>query len=291
MSNRTFAIAAGSGVFLIFAAVFITIAVEPPSPTSAVRTPAPEPEPAMPNIDPVPPAEQPAPADPEPAEPADPAAEERASAEVRARIEARPERMGPVDKLKAAYESDPRDPDAGATEALIRKQLEQPEIPVGMLRRVSCVKTVCKLELRWTSDDRQAYMIAMMSLVNHVSQELAAEPVGQDDGQLTLPIDVYVSRIVPSFEATRPGAPVRRRALRAATHVRELAESRRVPPMERWHKRCCSYPRTSTTSGENHEIRHHQLRILRGRSRRMRERPGRAGARRPNGGHRCSRRS
>lgn len=118
--------------------------------------------------------------------------------------EARPEQMGPVERLKAAYESDARDRDAGETEQRIRKQLTQDEIPATLVRRVSCVKTVCKIELNWRQGDGHAYMIALMNLVSQVSQELAAEPLGNDEGQAMYPIDVYVSRVVPPYATQQP---------------------------------------------------------------------------------------
>lgn len=117
-------------------------------------------------------------------------------------VEQRPEKMGPFDELKAAYASDGRDPEAGATEARIRELLDQPDIPEGMLRQVSCVKSVCKLELRWSTGDQQAYMVLMMTLVSKISQKLAAAPVEDDEGQQTHPIEVYVSRVEPPVTPT-----------------------------------------------------------------------------------------
>jgi hypothetical protein len=114
----------------------------------------------------------------------------------------RPELMGPFDELKASYERDARDPEAGATEERIRVLLKHPDIPDGMLRSVSCVKSTCKLELRWTTSDGHAYMILMMSLVSGVSEKLAAAPVGEDQGQPVHTIEVYVSRIEPPVKTT-----------------------------------------------------------------------------------------
>jgi hypothetical protein len=105
--------------------------------------------------------------------------------------------MGPFEELAASYERDERDGEAGATEQRIRELLKQPDIPEGMVRRVSCVKSVCKLELSWSVNDKPAYMVLMMGLVSNISHRLAAAPVGEDDGQQVYPIDVYVSRIEP----------------------------------------------------------------------------------------------
>ena len=107
--------------------------------------------------------------------------------------------MGPVDELKVAYERDARDAEAGALEERIRGHFDAVEIPPELVRKITCVRSVCKLELRWTPAHREQYLIAMMNLVSHVSQKVAAEPVGEDDGQDVRPIDVYVSRIEPPY--------------------------------------------------------------------------------------------
>jgi hypothetical protein len=119
--------------------------------------------------------------------------------------QSRPEKIGPVAELKAAYQSEPRDPEAGATEERIRGHLKQEDIPPQLVRSVSCVKSVCKLEMNWTSDERHGYMIAMMTLISHIGQQVAADPVGNDDGQAVHPIDVYVSRIVPPYTPAPAG--------------------------------------------------------------------------------------
>jgi len=106
--------------------------------------------------------------------------------------------MGPVEELKAAYKSDVRDSEAGDVEEQIRGHFKHEELPEQLLRNVSCVKSACKLELNWTAGDKQAYMIVMMNLVSHVSQKIAAEPVG-NGGEAVHPIDVYLSRTEPPY--------------------------------------------------------------------------------------------
>lgn len=154
--------------------------------------PAPAPAPTQPES---PPPPTPAPQRPAAVQPAP--SEERAAAA--APQEMRPERMGPVDELKAAYENDPRDAEAGAMEERIRGHIEGVENASELVRKVTCVKSVCKLELRWTPALKEAYMGAMMNLVARASQKLAADPIGADDGQAVRPIDVYVSRIEPPY--------------------------------------------------------------------------------------------
>jgi hypothetical protein len=201
------AVAAGA-VVLVWAALYF------PRSGSTDRAPAPAPAPveveqpaaagvaAPPRVEQAPAAPGPAPAPP-PAKPTPaPAAAPAPSPESAVSASApalRPERMGPVDELRVAYERDARDAEAGELEQRIRGHLHAVEIPGEMLRGVSCVKSVCKLQLRWTPAHKEAYLIAMMNLVSHVSQKIAAEPVGEDEGQDVRPIDVYVSRIEPPY--------------------------------------------------------------------------------------------
>jgi hypothetical protein len=206
MSKSTLAISAGVGVMVLVGAVlFFSGAGERSAPAQRpieVPTPMPEAGLAAGDAVPTPPEKEPEETEEEEGAATPAIAPSPVNApDERPRDEHRPEKMGPVDELKAAYERDTRDNDAGATEARIREQFKQAEIPEGMLRRVSCVKSACKLELRWTVGDSHAYMIAMMGLVKNVSQELGAVPVGADEGQQVHSIDVYVSRIVPSYEA------------------------------------------------------------------------------------------
>jgi hypothetical protein len=198
------AVAVGA-VLLVWAALYFPSSGD----TSSVQRPAPVEAPqepvagiaAPPSAEraPVAPAAQPAVAKPAPA--AASASPQPSTAPAR-QPQLRPERMGPVDELKVAYERDARDADAGAMEERIRGHFDDVELPPELLRKVSCVRSVCKLEVRWTPAHREAYMIAMMNLVSHVSEKLAAEPVTADEGQEVRPIDVYVSRTVPPYTPT-----------------------------------------------------------------------------------------
>lgn len=178
--------------------------VPAPPPSAAIEPTLPEPI-ATPDaalrVEPQRPASPAPPQDPPvnaPAPNSDVAAEQRSHADDP------PSRMGPVDELKAAYESDVRDAEAPETEQRIRAHFDQVDVPPELVRSISCVKTVCKLELRLSAGLKEAYMVAMMNLVSHVSQEIAMEPVGPDENQVVLPIDVYVSRVVPPY---MPGTP------------------------------------------------------------------------------------
>jgi type IV secretory pathway VirB10-like protein len=157
----------------------------PPAPPGPA--PNPPPRPAMP---------QPEQDEPEPQGEPDP---ERPFAE---QI---PTTEGPLDELKSAYESEPRDATAGEAEARIRAVFDSPDIravfdsdspeaPRAMLRSASCHKSVCKIGIRWLPARGQANMLVMMSFVNSFSQRIAWEPVGPPDGAGVYPVDVYVAR-------------------------------------------------------------------------------------------------
>lgn len=191
-------------LLLVWAVVFLASSDEQPAAEQApIDAPAPTPQETAPEprgeTEPAVPG-----AEPTPAPEAPPARQRIPGDQAAAEVKDQPGKLGPVEELKAAYQSDPRDPEAGATEERIRGHLKQDEIPEGLVRRVSCVKSACKIEVNWTSDHRQGYMIAMMTLISHVSEQVAAEPVGDIDGQTVHPVDVYVSRVVPPF--TPPGS-------------------------------------------------------------------------------------
>jgi hypothetical protein len=121
-----------------------------------------------------------------------------------------PTRMGPVDQLRARYDEDSRDSAAGPAEQRIRDLFGTSQVPAELLRRVICTQRVCKLELRWSRERHNAYVIVMMSLVGDFSQELAADTPGADLGGGVHPIEVFVSREAPPLKADveepEPGA-------------------------------------------------------------------------------------
>lgn len=208
MKKSAIAIAAGVvAVVLVWALFFLSSPGDQPAPeqTSVDTAEAViEEQVAGPNTEPPP---EPS-ARPTPPAAAPPSPQRIPSDQLPPDYQSRPEKIGPVAELKAAYESDPRDPEAGATEERIRGHLKQDEIPPGLVRSVSCVKSVCKLEMNWKSDERHGYMIAMMTLISHIGQQVAADPVGNEDSQAVHPIDVYVSRVVPPYTpAGSNGAP------------------------------------------------------------------------------------
>jgi outer membrane biosynthesis protein TonB len=154
----------------------------PPSPTPSAEAPA------------APPANAPS-ADPpaSPTQQAAPAPEEQIPA---------PERTGPVDALKAAFASEPRDSKAVEPETAIQAAFRRPDAN-GLLKSVLCRSSVCKVETRWTPARAAGFMGAFMNLVaspdgtpsHQFDHEIAISPEGAADTNSERAIDVYLKRV------------------------------------------------------------------------------------------------
>jgi hypothetical protein len=150
-------------------------AVEPaPAPHAAARPAAEAEAEAEPGEDPEPGA--PAPADPAPPMPEPPS-----------------EPMGPVARLKHAFETDPVDPQAIAAERELRALVGGPEVPVEMLERVMCRKRACKLQLIWLPDKPLAFMGLGMKVSTEINPEIAVDPHEPDEKGVRR-YDLYVPR-------------------------------------------------------------------------------------------------
>lgn len=114
-----------------------------------------------------------------------------------------PERTGPVDELKAAFESEPRDSNATDPESAIQAAFHRPEVPSGLVKSVLCRSSVCKVETRWTPAGAAGFMGALMSLVaspegaanRKFEPEIAVAPEGAPDANGQRSIDVYLKRL------------------------------------------------------------------------------------------------
>ncbi|HKU41286.1 MAG TPA: hypothetical protein VJR89_24150 [Polyangiales bacterium] len=118
-----------------------------------------------------------------------------------------PVRVGPVDELKRAFESEPRASGAARFEAVIEAQFRRAETPAGLLKSVICRTTVCRVETRWSPQRAEGFMGAFMRLMDPegaaslFDADLAISPeadVGPDRSQA---IDVYLKRVASSGPA------------------------------------------------------------------------------------------
>ena len=176
-----------------------------PSPDAAEPAPQPQPsEPAL-RVEPKP-AKRAEPTSPAPVQP--PAAPAHAeddsvgSPPVKVRP---PDRLGPVDALKAEFDTEPRASTASELEALIEGPLRRPEAPAGLFKSVLCRTSVCKIETRWTPDRAQGFLATLMQLVTMQSggsqvfeHNLGISPEGEPAADGTRAIDVYLKRIAPA---------------------------------------------------------------------------------------------
>ena len=102
--------------------------------------------------------------------------------------------LGPVARLKRAFETDPVDPEAIRAERLIRAQFGTSEAPAEILKSVHCRKRACKVELRWLADKPFGYMGAGMLISANVNPDMAVEASGVPDKNGVLRYDLYVAR-------------------------------------------------------------------------------------------------
>jgi hypothetical protein len=169
-----------------------------PTPPASPRPHEPT-EPHMP-IEPTAPPDNAPSADPAPSPQAPPA--QRAAPAAADQIPP-PERTGPVEELKAAFESEPRDSNASEPETVIQAAFRRPEVPSGLVKSVLCRTSVCKVETRWTPAGAAGFMGAFMTLVaapegasnRKFGPEIAVAPEGAPDANGELSIDVYLKRI------------------------------------------------------------------------------------------------
>lgn len=105
--------------------------------------------------------------------------------------------LGPVARLKYAFDHDPVDSGAGAYEERIAAVFGEGhnKAPIAMLLKTTCHLRACKVELRWTPDQPYGFVAAGTLLGTNVNHDIAADPVGpQPDAQGARRIDIYIAR-------------------------------------------------------------------------------------------------
>ena len=106
-----------------------------------------------------------------------------------------PGASGPIDVLKHAYETQARDALwASDTEKRIGAMFGTKEVPAEMLTGASCRTAVCRIELRWTPADAQAFT----GVHEHLSRdfgEIGIQPIAPADGESEHHrVDLYLAR-------------------------------------------------------------------------------------------------
>jgi hypothetical protein len=130
------------------------------------------------------PEQEAAPAPPEGA--ARPAAQQESSGPLRA--------SGPIEEMKARFQSDPRDPRAHDYEQLIRRTFREKDIPEALLASALCKKSVCRVSLRWAPDRHMGTMEGLTRLVSSFDEQVAFDPAATAKPSGETDVDVYFAR-------------------------------------------------------------------------------------------------
>jgi hypothetical protein len=110
----------------------------------------------------------------------------------------------PVSTIRADFEHEPRDAAAPAAEARIRALFAAEPGADGVLRGVTCSRTVCKIDARWSQAQTDAYNAALVHVVKEFSREMSFEPGGAPEG-VVMPMAIYVRRPTTGpLAGTRP---------------------------------------------------------------------------------------
>jgi len=102
--------------------------------------------------------------------------------------------LGSLARLKHAFETDPVDPQAPATEKEIGELFGSGENPRDTLLGVHCKQRACRMELRWSPQRPYSFMVAGTALKDKISEDMAVEPIGVPDGTGARRMYVYISR-------------------------------------------------------------------------------------------------
>lgn len=203
------------GLLVAIAALFWFFAFSPQSPRARSRSgsttpqPAAAPELSEPSAAAASGARVAAPSAPGRPEPAEPSPAEEPPAAVAAESSAPqqkplppPQRSGPVDELREAFERDNRPSSAAQLERKIEAAFGRSEIPAGMLRSVVCRQTVCKVEVNWRPEYMQAHMLAFMVITQELGiRSGAQEPIAREGSDEVVQVNVYL----PLDEVTEDG--------------------------------------------------------------------------------------
>lgn len=173
----------------------------PAAPAAATPTPSDPAQaaqaPAAPAAAPVAPGEPGATAQP-PAAEAEEVAEAEGEAVAEEEAEGEPEpptASGPVAVLRQAFERQPRDALwAGDTEHKLRGLFGTTDVPAELLSEASCRSSVCRVDVKWTSEHATAYVGVYEASTRLSGAELGIEPVGEADEHGAQRVQLYVTR-------------------------------------------------------------------------------------------------
>jgi hypothetical protein len=112
-----------------------------------------------------------------------------------------PSVMGELDKLKGAYEHEPRDSNVGKVEAELTAQFHTKEATPSVLKSLLCRQTVCRAVVDWSRERLPQYLASLMQLHMGTGRQLAVEPIGTTDAAGHQEVHVYITRAAGTARA------------------------------------------------------------------------------------------
>lgn len=109
-----------------------------------------------------------------------------------------PKPQGPINELKAAFDSEPRDALwAKDAEAKIATVFAGEAMPESLLDKSACQKTVCRVDVTWSQENAAPYLDAVDELHKVFGADYAIAPqapADEEEGEDALAVHVYVMR-------------------------------------------------------------------------------------------------
>lgn len=97
--------------------------------------------------------------------------------------------------LRRAFESEPRDALwAREAEASLLQIFSGAQVPSSAIHAARCQKTVCKLDLVWSAEYADAYLMAYETVRQRFGNDVGVQPAGSGNYDDEMRLDLYVPR-------------------------------------------------------------------------------------------------
>jgi hypothetical protein len=104
-----------------------------------------------------------------------------------------PMRQGPVEELAKRFAGESRGATSDADDKRVREAFTDPTIPPALLHSAECRRSVCRVELRWSTQTDVGYVLGLTRAVGSFSAALGIEGAGEPDAEGVRPLVVYFS--------------------------------------------------------------------------------------------------
>jgi hypothetical protein len=101
---------------------------------------------------------------------------------------------GPAKELREKFESESRDTTASETERQLKEAFEGAQGETDLFKTVECRRTVCRVQLRWSSLRVAPYLAAIKRAQPLFQPPMAASATAPEDSDGIQPLDVYLKR-------------------------------------------------------------------------------------------------